>query len=242
MNQPGPEEHRLYELARVEFEVPTGYWNPGASFLHVDDAGLVGALRLFQTAFGQWVKAQAEQTGPQGRTAVVATSYTTKEVAEALEQLDALLSHLNQYGTYYRSALIRLMPLDDSLLVRLEGQPLVAERRVLTDAAGRVAVPLRADSEPGLALLFARLVGDNSQLKGVTDTFTMTLPTPGVTIEPWLGVCNACEDYVQSLRSLELESRTADRDLKRERLAHEQLETTRYEKRLESDDLSDPDT
>jgi hypothetical protein len=63
-----------------------------------------------------------------------------------------------------------------------------------------------------------------------------------VTIEPWLGVCNACEDYVQSLRSLELESRTADRDLKRERLAHEQLETTRYEKRLESDDLSDPDT
>jgi hypothetical protein len=104
-----------------------------------------------------------------------------------------------------------------------------------------VAVPLHADADSRLQKLFTTLVTNNTQLKGLTDGFQIVLPTPGLTIEPRLGACDAGEDYVQSLRTLELDTRGTDLKLKEQRLEQEKLETERYAKRVKADQLTAPE-
>jgi hypothetical protein len=246
LNQPGPNEDRLYWIAREEFGVPIfAIWIPPSGFLWVDDAGLVGALRNFQSALAQLSQAramqQADESAEKATRGGNKLSYSVKEVAEALEQLDALLTHLNEYQSYYRGALLRLMPLDDQLLTLISRFSNLIERRVLGEVNGKLALPIRADLEPRVRTLFAELVGENSQLDDLKGSFDITLPTPGLHIEPRLGDCNACEEYIEELRRIDLHNRRADVALKEERLAQEKLETARYDARLQDKDLSDPE-
>ena len=62
-----------------------------------------------------------------------------------------------------------------------------------------------------------------------------SLPTPGITLEPRLGSCGACEDFIDESRSIELKQRRA--------VARQaEAEATRLERRLElaTPNLDDP--
>jgi hypothetical protein len=117
----------------------------------------------------------------------------------------------------------------------------LVERRVLGEFAGKIALPLRTELDSRVQDFFNELVADNARLTGLADGFEIALPTPGLEIEPRLGQCNACEDYVQSLRTLDISTKTADLDLKRQQLEQEKLETERYLQRIKAHELSDPE-
>jgi hypothetical protein len=72
----------------------------------------------------------------------------------------------------------------------------------------------------------------------------VTLPTPGIALEARLGQCDACEEFIDESRELELKRRAAEVLIAEEHAAQEQSETKRYEKRLgqtPSPLLDDPD-
>ncbi len=243
MNQPGAAITRIFEIAGRELGAGFG-WNPGDAFLYVDDAGLVGALKNFKNAYAKLIQAQAMDSankGTENARSAPPPSYSAKEIGEAIEQLDALLGHLNEYRRYYLSALVKLLPLNDQLLNSISRLSNLAERRVLGEIDGKIAIPLRADLDPRTKLLFTQLVSANPALTGLSDSFEISLPTSGLHVETRLGGCDACEPYVQSLRELDLLSREADLKLKQEKVNQEKVETSRYEARLKARKLSDPE-
>jgi hypothetical protein len=62
---------------------------------------------------------------------------------------------------------------------------------------------------------------------------TITMPTPGVTIEPRLGDCEACDSFIEA-------HRTKDLALKDEEVNQAQIETDRRRKRVAASLLDDP--
>lgn len=246
MNTPGAERDRIVDIAWIVFEVPWGtiYWETGGpTFFQVDDAGLVAALRTFQKAMATLLQARAGQANEllAEATSRNSQSYTPKEVAEALEQLDALLCHLNQFRSFYRGALLQLMPLDDYLLRIISQFSNLVERRVLGEIDGKLVLPIRANLDARTRQLFNTLITENTELNSLKDSFDIALPTPGLHIESRLGACDACEDYIGDIRSLDVKSRDADLALKKEKLEQEKLETRRYAARLDLEELSDPE-
>jgi hypothetical protein len=242
MNMPPTELHRIYEIAWSIYAPPGMFaWSPGDEWLKVDDAGLHSALDTFGKSYASWDQARKLDAGAKaaGR-AHMGTSYSVKEVAEALEQVEALITHLNEYKTYYRGALLRLMPLDDGLMNRISAFGNIVERRVLGEYRGRVVVPIRADMDPRTKPLFEQLVSGNELLYEIADGFPITMPTPGLHIETRLGTCDACEEYIDQIRRLDLRAKDAEIDLKRETLAQQKLETARMEHRIKAKDYADP--
>jgi len=61
----------------------------------------------------------------------------------------------------------------------------------------------------------------------------ITLPTPGTVLEAMVGQCDACEDFIQQSRLIDLRTQEA-------KARQEESEAKRYEKRVETEDFSDP--
>lgn len=68
----------------------------------------------------------------------------------------------------------------------------------------------------------------------------ITLSTPGMTVEPALGKCDACEPFIEEHRKLDLENRRAEVDIQKAKALQEGYEADRFKQRLAQDKLDDP--
>jgi hypothetical protein len=85
----------------------------------------------------------------------------------------------------------------------------------------------------------AELAGALQNLPAI-DSDLVTLPTQGMVVEPALGKCNGCEDFISEHRRLDLESRRAEVGLAQSRAAQAAEEVRRLKLRNDGGDLSDP--
>lgn len=123
------------------------------------------------------------------------------------------------------------------------GGPLrFVENEPLGFVGSRAAFPLRADAS-GVAQWYKDHVTDNPGLGDPAPPRTVTLPGPGVSMEPRLGACDACEDFIRDHRALDLTHRRAEVAAARQRARQERSETRRYQLRLDQQPpvLDDPD-
>jgi hypothetical protein len=222
--------------------VPAVFTDVPENAYAVNDAGLMAILDTFMATLIDIAKAQEAQEAKalmEANQDAVATDYSNKELAEALEAVEALKFHLNQYRNYYRTQILSLLPFPDAFNDRLNALPLV-ERRVLGFDGGQVALPIRAELDPRTDLVFRTLVTENEQLVSMRTTQQVTLPTSGIHVETRLGNCVACEDYIVQIRRRDLQLKSVEIDLKQETLAQQKVETARLQARVDADDLGDP--
>jgi hypothetical protein len=209
----------------------------------VDDAGLVATLTTFRDLANEMADAAAADAAAKTMAqnqATVQTDFPDKDIAEALESVDALVTHLNSYLNYYRAVIFKIMPWSDAFANLLSlYSPLVAHQ-VVGFSDEDVALPLNVDLDPRVKRLFDQLVTNNTDLMSMQDTLSVVLPTPGVHLESRLGQCTACEDYVEQIRKLDLESKRVDIELKHQQLEQQKSETQRFRDRLNTNDYSDP--
>jgi hypothetical protein len=240
----GQDKDAMYAVLRSDLDIasPVVFTDIPPDTYAVNDAGLVAALSTFAECIRSAVESKAAEAGKaamEANQASVQSDYSDKEIAEALESVEALATHLNRYRNYYRTAILTLMPFPDEFQNRLTMLPQV-ERRVLGFDNHEIALPINAALDTRTQVLFDELVTNNKDLLSTSTRQSVTLPTSGVHVETRLGDCSACEDYLVDLRRLDLRAKDADIDLKRETLAQQKLETQRMQARLDEGDLGDP--
>ncbi len=96
---------------------------------------------------------------------------------------------------------------------------------------------------PAARKLLDDLIITNTALNDLQREVLVTMPTPAVTLEPRLGMCDACEDFIQQHRELDLDVQRAELGQAQQRVEQEKLETERYRRRLDAKSalLDDPD-
>jgi hypothetical protein len=171
--------------------------------------------------------------------------YGVEVVAGAKERSEALLAHLNDHLDYYRYVLFQALPPGEQLSSILEAAPNLRvgmfEPHVVATNGPYLAVPMSPLGEADLA----NTVSDLKQvLKTASDEANaaseamadneMILPTPGVSVESWLGECSGCEEFVEKRRENELRRGAAEAEIA-------ELEAARRKARLDAKQLEDPD-
>ena len=214
-----------------------------------DDFSLTYAFSQFITSFDTAVSAQkaageAQAARDDSASDAVESAFGLKDVTDALDRESALLAHLNIHGDYYRAMLWNaLTPSTQSGFL----QPLLPRELVESRAVGfignKLAFPVRIDDFPPAKQLLDDLITSNTALNDLQRDVLVTLPTPAVTVEPRLGMCDACEDFIQKHRELDIALKRAEVGQAEQRVAQEKLETERYQKRLAATppQLNDPD-
>ncbi|MFJ3779835.1 hypothetical protein ACIPX0_50085 [Streptomyces sp. NPDC090075] len=219
----------------------------------VDDAGLAARADRLREAFLRWEGKAAAGTGQleaqqalkdaeqKQDEATVADKlemkYGLENVCDARERAETLQAHLEDHRNYYRYVLFQALPPSEQLSLLMQTAPQLSvgmfEPHVVAMNGGDLAVPLTPLGESTLA----RLVGDiRHSLADASDEAaaaaermppdTVVLPTPGVSVETWLGDCTGCDEHTEQLRAAELESARArarllrlEGDLRQARLA-----------------------
>jgi hypothetical protein len=195
-----------------------------------DDAGLAQKTdRLRETwqayqakaAEGQGI-AQAQQAAQQAQSQQTATSYMDRlemkfpleVVAGAEERRAALLGHLDDHLDYYRYVLFQALPPGEQLRLLMNSATQLRvgmfEPHVVAMNGPYLAVPLTPLGQSALATTVADLqkilLQESQRAAAAADSIaddTAILPTPGVTVESWLGRCSGCEEHLEALRTAE---------------------------------------
>lgn len=163
-----------------------------------------------------------------------------RELAQAQVDLDSLICHINDNISHYAQIYWEAVSSED-LERRLREEfhipPHVLETKIVGFSAGRAAFRVRnfswlrmsgLDLEAALRELRKDgVVEDNGKVGEVE------MPTRGVTVEPELGSCDACDEFIRFHRD-------RDRELKTEEVAQAKIETNRAQTRLDNSVLGDP--
>ncbi len=209
-----------------------------SAFAQITDEGLISAISAFSAAYGAWLAvkvaerakdAQAKEMdriAAEERSIRILESYGLRETADAQEQLDLLLAHLNDKRNtdHYTFAVWneRAGGANDVVtLLALAGFIDPTPVGVVGDA---LAVEIRLDREPGWGEFFHTSMADLLE-RVIPDVKHHILPTAALFAEAILGECDSCEDELHKTRDL------TDDQL---RLANElvRLEAKRLETRL----------
>jgi hypothetical protein len=171
----------------------------------------------------------------------IRNAYPLNAVAEAREREEALMMHLEDKSSYHGSTRRRSRAAPPAAGHRLER----AHHLVPDGHSGRqAAFPVNLEDTPIAANgTLARSLRDwlddqireNAELDDGPAPTTVSLPTPGIAVEPRLGSCNACEDFIEESRAVDLRQRKAA-------ALQVELEAKRQELRLGLDEpnLDDP--
>jgi hypothetical protein len=111
----------------------------------------------------------------------------------------------------------------------------VIENELLGFHADKAAYPLRQTSGLQDELDLEKVLAEARQLisdKPPSPTL-VSLPTPGMVMEAITGRCDACEEYIQDSRLIDLRSQEA-------KAVQEEAEAERRRKRVDQNVLSDP--
>jgi antitoxin (DNA-binding transcriptional repressor) of toxin-antitoxin stability system len=224
------------------------------------DDGIPGALAQLKTTFQAWEAKESEGAGLQAAAAVVAQAsqeqaaatladrlemkFGVETIGAAIERSQALRTHLNQHRDYYRYVLFQALPPSEQLQRLMEAAPQLRvgmfEPRVVASDGPNLAIPLSPLAETTLMKVVTNLATELE--KAATDAQaagdkiavdSVILPTPGVTVESWVGECSAAEPHLRGIQAAELRSAVAQ-------ARQSELEADRRSARLEAKDLSDP--
>jgi len=207
-----------------------------------DDNGLIYLLTQFVTLYdaskksGQDAGAAAEERTQANNDSILG-AFSLREVTEALEREDALLSHLNLHASYYRAMLWNVLPPMEQQQYLRALLPLgIVEPHLAGFLGDKLAFPIRLDASPEAQALIDQLIVQNAAVAGLGRVETVRLPTAAVTIESRLGECDGCEEYIRKQRDLELKARKLQNELA-------EKEVARYQARLDENPkvLDDPD-
>ena len=217
---------------------PAGTWVRYAPDPMFDDNGMLALLNSLKGNADAQTKqdtANAEQKRREriAREAEIASAFPLKQVLDALEREEALLSHLNANGHFYRYALLTSRPSENLVFTDPDLAPYL-DNTTLGLAGDLVAVPVRTERIRELDTVWARVFKDEGLFAQVEKS-EITLPTNGLSLEQRLGQCDGCEDYIDDSRALELQRLTAE-------VQALELENQRRSARLGKTppDLSDP--
>lgn len=214
-----------------------------------DDEGLkaaIGALAGLQQQLGQAADLPAP---PQSNDPADTAAYQQelqeakrrrRELAEAQVELDRLVCHIREnrshYTQLYWSAvpsadLQRILQTDFDIPAHFVEPKIVGFSGVY--AAFRVA-NVRWLKTSGIDVEAAmKELESSGLLQRARKSIDVTMPTRGMTVEPELGSCDACDDFVHFHRE-------QDKLLKTEEVEQTKLETRRLQERLDRGLLGDP--
>jgi hypothetical protein len=228
----------LYQILRETFGIkPFEIFNdiPPDAYA-VNDCGVVAGLTTLREMVADLAEKKAKEDAvdamAENQAAALAT-LAAKDTAADLEAVEALRTHLNSYRNYYRAAIFQLMPWSDAFQQAIAPYYPLVGREVLGFSGNSLALPVNVELDKRLQAFFDELVTNNPELISMKSTMPVTLPTSGVHLENRLGTCSGCEEYVEQIRELDLES-------KKQSLEQQKLENERYRARLDAKDYHDP--
>jgi|GEM_PF-1920252 len=206
------------------------------------------ALRSTAAITGQMTLQPSDGTG--GGAAAASAAYERalgelRELAEAKVEFDRLVCHINDHLAFYLQALWAGWTGDQiaAVLEQLGVPPGVVENRFSGFVGIRAAVKVTdldwVKDEGGLdwQAMVDKAVRDSA---GAAESELITLPTQGMVVEPALGQCCACEDFVQEHRKLDLDYRAAEVRLAQAKADQAEQEVARFKKRVDAGELGDP--
>jgi hypothetical protein len=212
-----------------------------------DDEGLKDAVFAVKGAFdamtttgGPFVpQSDDAQTASDQRTARI---QELRELTEARVEYERLVGHLSERLSHYAQAIwSQWTDVQIAAALGARGIPQWAvESRFAAFIGGRAALRvtdldwLREIAGVDWHDAFAKVQ------RKQTEPELITLPTPGMVVEPARGECNACDAFVNKHRDLDLEARTAEVDLAKARASQAQREADRFARRLDMGELGDP--
>lgn len=209
--------------------------------------GLRSAWRDYQAKNTELATAtamsNATNTAEQGQTArsdedILEMKFGLEEVASAQERVEALMSHLRFNDAYYRYAVFQSLPPGVQLDYITQAAPQLKvgsfEPRVISMCGSYLCVPLVpiAASSP-LGTTIADIVRPLAAYATDQHPQSLTLPTPGVAVEAWLGVETALEPEALAIRQAEALARQGE-------AAITQAEARRMSDRLTAKELGEP--
>jgi hypothetical protein len=203
--------------------------------------GLFGLQNNLGGAIG--LPAQPQNASPEALAAyqqqLIELKKEQRERAEAGVEFERLKCHLTENLVYYAQLVIQSWP--EATLQQFLSKHGVPERAVIPRVVGFAGakVGFQVVDQQWLAASgfdFDRAFKDlkaTGVLDDALEAPQVTLPTPGVSVEPRLGSCEACESFVQTHRQFDL-------DLKKEEVAQAVIETDRRRQRVGTGELDDP--
>jgi len=211
------------------------------------DAGLAGSVSRFSTAYDAYQSAKTLAASSADAVAKVVEKRRSEREAEfralfppsrildAKERFDALQKHLINYSDYYLFVIWRERSQNNPANWP---QDIIASMGSISPFAialinGKLAFPLDESRNPTAAQWRERFIKDNKELLAATDSDEVTLPTPGLHIEPKLSECSACEEFIEDSRQLEVRTRRA-------KARQEESEARRMEDRVTAKNYEPP--
>jgi hypothetical protein len=225
-----------------------------------DDAGLAAKCDRLREAWRDYQAKEAEgdaiQEGAQlaqtAQSSQTAANYLDKlemkfgleTIANARERVEALLGHLNDHLDYYRYVLFQSLPPGEQLRRLMDVAPQLRvgmfEPHVVAMNGPLLAVPLTPLGETKLAKTLTMLKDilktasdEASEAEEAMSDNQVILPTPGVSVESWLGRCSGCEEHLEKLREAEVRRAVAGAE-------SAEHEAARLSARLKASQLDDP--
>lgn len=202
----------------------------GYLMMRPDDAELYYAVKAADKKIKAMAKAADEQP------TAAREGFSTMEVAKARVAFDALKCHIEDNWLHYLQAMWRREDNDQQFL-RLQGYGAIAgviENDMLGflghKAAFRVLVREAVKPQIDFDAIISQVPPEAASAPQL-----ITLPTQGTLLEAMVGECDACEDFIQQSRVLDLRVQEA-------KAKREESEANRYAKRVEGGDYSDPKT
>lgn len=216
-------EQALRELLRVDS------LNLTKDLLSFDDAGLRAAVGA-----ASGLVATLPPTTP------AEPALPNEALAEARVEFERLQCHLEENWLHYSQA-VWLREDHGQRLIRLQSYGAIAtviENELLGFYGDRAASPLK-DVSMVTEVNLGDVIGEaEKEIRDAKDEpFLISMPTPGLVLEAIVGDCNACEDFIEQSRLLDLRQQEA-------KARQEEAEADRRAQRLAAvpPDLSDPTT
>lgn len=217
--------------------------------LHPDDRGLKNSIHGLYALYRQLGHAVGVPVLPTDPTPeqVAAHERMLREqqqqrrtLAEAQVELERLTCHIEKNLAHYFQFILAQMPaaeIERALVDRFSIPAHVVDLQFVGFHGNRAALRVR-----DLDWLAAAGIDVEAAIKAVVDAASKTendppdeivLPTRGMTVEPQLGDCDGCDDFIKSHRALDLAQAETKLDQAR-------LEAKRLEARLNANLLGDP--
>jgi len=193
-----------------------------------DDAGLYNHVKAAAARLEElW------ELPPAAEPDAVKEGFSTIEVAEARVDFEQLKCHIDDNWLHYLQA-VQLREHPDERFMRLQGYGTVAtilDNELRGFLGHKAAYPINDLEAVKPWIDFDEMKKTISIPPG--EPQLVTLPTQGTILEAIIGECDACEDFIQQSRVLDLRTQDA-------KTRQEESEAARFEKRVESGDYSDP--
>ena len=221
----------------------------GVTDLAPDDQGLQSAIQGLYGLFQQMGQAVSLPAPPQDGSPEAVAAYERalaemkserQESAQASVEYERLACHIREHRAFYLEVVARSLSEADirrRLSEEFNIPPHVVEAKFSGFIGNRAALRVRDLEWLKLSGYDFQKTLEDLKKKNLferkPEKLDITMPTLGVVVEPALGQCQACDDFIVQHRKMDLKA-------KEEELAQAHQETLRLKKRIDKGLLGDP--